>query len=201
MKKLRLLLFVVILLCTTGCCIDTSGVLPVTSGRGCGTAFVIDRKGYNVYAMTCEHVVSVLNKNGDMRIDGYKAHVVYTNKKADIALIRFESNDNYPIYRFGSTRIGDKVALVGFPTTIRSLILGAEKHIHIGFVSFLNEKTVRFNGGLTYGFSGSPLFNCQGEVIGIADSVAFGPGGIVETIGSFSRASYVKKLLEDVGLL
>lgn len=141
---------------------------PVT---GLGSGFIIDADGYIV---TNRHVVAggysitvVLN---DER--AYKARVLATNERPDLALLKIEAGHKLPTVAFGDSdalRVGEPVVAIGNP-------LGLSSSVSVGVVSALNRNLnstmiddfVQTDAAINEGNSGGPLFNLKGQVVGVS---------------------------------
>ncbi|CAN5274243.1 DegQ family serine endoprotease [soil metagenome] len=147
--------------------------------RGLGSGFILSNDGY---IMTNAHVVdgatSVNVKLTDRR--EFKARVVGVDKRTDVAIVKIEATD-LPTVKIGSpddSRIGDWVVAIGSPfgfeNSVTSGILSAKSRSlpSDNYVGFL-QTDVPINPGN----SGGPLFNLQGEVIGINSQIFSESGG------------------------
>jgi serine protease Do len=142
-----------------------------------GSGFIIDPGGF---IATNKHVVEDAAALFVMTADGvrYKASVVGTPGKADMALIRIFSQRKLPSVPFGNSdkvRVGDTVIAIGSP-------FGFENTVTAGIVSGVNrdimespfDDYIQTDAAINHGNSGGPLFNVSGEVIGM-NSVIFSP--------------------------
>ncbi len=147
--------------------------------HGMGSGFVISRDGF---ILTNAHVVdgatSVNVKLTDRR--EFKARVVGVDKRTDVAVVKIDATD-LPTVKIGSpdgSRIGDWVVAIGSPfgfeNSVTSGILSAKRRSlpNDNYVGFL-QTDVPINPGN----SGGPLFNLQGEVIGINSQIFSESGG------------------------
>ncbi|MGC4404907.1 DegQ family serine endoprotease [Methyloversatilis sp. MC4-4] len=149
--------------------------------RGIGSGFVISPDGY---ILTNAHVVAdaaeVTVKFTDKR--EYKAKVIGSDKRTDVALIKIDAK-NLPAVKLGnadSTRVGEWVAAIGAP-------FGFENTVTAGIVSaksraLPDESLVPFiqtDVAINPGNSGGPLFNLNGEVIGINSQIYSRTGGFM----------------------
>jgi serine protease Do len=161
-----------------------------------GTGFLVDGKGVLV---TNEHVVSgsstivVQNSKGQE----FRSRIIYTNKENDIAFIKIEDADFRSIgplpygIRKGSTDLGEPLFTLGFP---REEIVYNE-----GYMSAktgYNGDTLSFQIGVSAnpGNSGGPVFNKNGEVIGIINARQKAAEGVVFAL----TAKNIFRSLEEV---
>ena len=155
------------------------GQQPRQESRSLGSGFVISRDGY---ILTNEHVVEgadeITVKLTDKR--EYKAKVIGTDKRTDIALIKIEPTGALPAVKFGDPaklKVGEWVIAIGSP-------FGFENTVTAGIVSgkgriMQDANLVPFiqtDVAINVGNSGGPLFNMRGEVVGI-NSRLFSPTG------------------------
>jgi len=152
---------------------------PRQESRSLGSGFVISKDGY---ILTNEHVVEgadeITVKLTDKR--EYKAKVIGTDKRTDIALIKIEPTGALPAVKFGDPaklKVGEWVIAIGSP-------FGFENTVTAGIVSgkgriMQDANLVPFiqtDVAINVGNSGGPLFNMRGEVVGI-NSRLFSPTG------------------------
>ena len=146
--------------------------------QGVGSGFIVSADGY---ILTNAHVVDgaseVTVKLTDKR--EFKAKVIGTDKRSDVALIKIDAK-NLPAVRTGDARqakVGEWVLAVGSPfgfeNTVTSGIISAKARRLDGdsYTSFI-QTDVAINPGN----SGGPLFNLNGEVIGINSQIYSGTG-------------------------
>ena len=144
-----------------------------------GSGFIISADGYLI---TNAHVVDgadeVTVKLTDKR--EFKAKVVGTDKRTDVALLKIEAKD-LPKVTIGDPeklRVGEWVVAIGKP-------FGLENTMTAGIVSakgrdLPQENLVPFiqtDAAVNPGNSGGPLFNLKGEVIGINSMIFSRTGG------------------------
>ena len=104
---------------------------------GLGSGIIVQRSGGRYYVLTNNHVVKDANdisvRLSDQRV--FKARVVGTDPRKDIALVSFDTRDNLPVAQLGdsnSVEVGDIVLAVGNP-------LGFESTVTMGIVSALGR--------------------------------------------------------------
>jgi serine protease Do len=152
---------------------------PRQEARSLGSGFIISKDGY---ILTNEHVVDgadeITVKLTDKR--EFKAKVIGTDKRTDIALIKIEGGGSLPTVKFGDPnklKVGEWVVAIGAP-------FGFENTVTAGIVSgkgrvMQDANLVPFiqtDVAINIGNSGGPLFNMRGEVVGI-NSRLFSPTG------------------------
>ena len=120
------------------------------------------------------------------------AEVIGTDKNTDIAVLKVESEAPLPFVSFGDSdtaRVGDWVVAMGNP-------LGQGFSVSAGIVSARNralsgiyDDYIQTDAAINRGNSGGPLFNLNGEVVGVNTAILSPNGGSIG-IG-FSMASNV----------
>ena len=147
-----------------------------------GSGFIISKDGY---LLTNNHVVEgadeITVSLGDRR--EFKAEIIGADERSDVALLKIEAK-NLPILAIGSSKklkVGEWVVAIGSPFqlsfSVTSGIVSAKgRSIPNGsdstYVPFL-QTDVAINPGN----SGGPLFNLQGEVVGINSQIYTRSGG------------------------
>ncbi|MDO5641087.1 MAG: Do family serine endopeptidase [Paracoccus sp. (in: a-proteobacteria)] len=161
-----------------------------------GSGFVISEDGYIV---TNNHVIEGADEIEIEFRDGArrKASVVGADKQTDIALLKVDA-DNLPYVGFGDSdaaRVGDWVLALGNP-------LGQGFSASTGIVSARGraltgtyDDFIQTDASINRGNSGGPLFNMDGEVIGVNTAILSPTGGSIG-IG-FSMASNVVTTVVD----
>ncbi|MFC4298268.1 Do family serine endopeptidase [Castellaniella hirudinis] len=150
-----------------------------TVPRGIGSGFVISADGY---ILTNNHVVD--NSNGIFvtMTNGkeYKAKVIGTDARTDIALIKIEATDLKPLEIGDSDKLrkGQWVLAIGSP-------FGLDSTVTAGIVSAINRDTgdylpfIQTDVAVNPGNSGGPLINLQGQVVGINSQIVSRSGGFM----------------------
>ena len=162
-----------------------------------GSGFIIDSKGIVV---TNNHVI----KNAEdifVRVNGdkeYEAKIIGSDPLSDIAILEIKSDDKFVPVKFGDSdkaRIGDWVIAIGNPFglggTVTSGIISARNR-SIGLSRY--EDYIQTDASINQGNSGGPLFDMNGDVIGINTAI-FGQAGSIG-IG-FSIPSNSAKIVID----
>jgi serine protease Do len=156
-----------------------------------GSGFVISEDGFIV---TNNHVIEGADEIEIEFFSGDRlpAKVVGTDPKTDIALLKVESDAALPFVAFGDSdlmRVGDWVVAMGNP-------LGQGFSVSAGIVSARNralsgtyDDYIQTDAAINRGNSGGPLFNMDGQVIGVNTAILSPNGGSIG-IG-FSMASNV----------
>lgn len=177
--------------------------LPQAPDRqGLGSGFIISADGLIV---TNNHVIDGATTVTVKFADGseHEATVIGTDPLTDIALLDIEGS-NLPTVAFGSSeamRVGDEVIAMGNPfglggTVTTGIVSAKDRDIHSGpFDAFIQT-----DAAINRGNSGGPLFNNQGEVIGVNTAIYSTSGssaGIGFAVPSDLVASIVIDLQDD----
>ncbi len=172
-------------------------------GRGAvtgqGSGFFISADGY---AVTNNHVVDGADKVEVTADDGkiYKAKVIGTDARTDLALIKVEGGSNFPFAKLsdGKPRIGDWVLAVGNPfglggTVTAGIVSASGRDIGNGPY----DDFIQIDAPVNKGNSGGPAFNTDGEVIGVNTAIYSPSGGSVGIAFSIP-ASTVKNVIAQL---
>jgi serine protease Do len=154
---------------------------PESEGESLGSGFVISKDGY---ILTNHHVVADATRIIVRMQDGSEknAELIGSDPRSDLALLKIEGN-GLPVVRIGSSaklKVGEWVLAIGAP-------FGFESTVTAGIVSakgrsLPSENYVPFiqtDVAINPGNSGGPLFNLDGEVIGINSQIVSRSGGFM----------------------
>jgi serine protease Do len=173
------------------------------SASALGAGFVISEDGYVV---TNNHVIAGADEievefiNGDI----FPAKIVGTDANIDIAVLKIDADNPFAYVAFGNSdvaRVGDWVMAMGNP-------LGQGFSVSAGIISARNRELsgpyddyIQTDAAINRGNSGGPLFNMDGEVIGVNTAIISPSGGSIGL--GFSMASNtvdpVVKQLKEYG--
>ncbi|MGI9354361.1 MAG: Do family serine endopeptidase [Rhizobiaceae bacterium] len=147
-----------------------------------GSGFVIDAGGIII---TNNHVIADADEIRVEFSDGteLKAEVIGTDPKTDLAVLRVKSPKPLKAVPFGTSsaaRVGDWVMAIGNP-------FGQGSSVSLGIVSAINrdissgpyDAFIQTDAAINRGNSGGPLFNMDGEVIGINTAIISPSGGSI----------------------
>ena len=164
-----------------------------------GSGFVVSADGYIV---TNNHVIEGADEISIEFFGGKKldAKVVGTDLKTDIALLKVESPDALPFVAFGDSdqmRVGDWVMAMGNP-------LGQGFSVSAGIVSAHGRELsgpyddfLQTDAAINKGNSGGPLFNMEGQVIGVNTAILSPTGGSIG-IGFSMGSNVVSKVVDQL---
>lgn len=165
-----------------------------------GSGFIIDPAGYIV---TNNHVIQDADEINIILHDetNLTATVVGRDKKTDLAVLKVESKKPLPAVTFGDSdksRVGDWIMVIGNPFglggTVTAGILSARaRDINSGPY----DDYLQTDAPINRGNSGGPMFNIEGEVIGV-NSAIFSPSGGSVGIGFAIPSSLAKSVVEQL---
>ena len=166
-----------------------------------GSGFIIDENGI---VITNNHVIQGAD-DIIVRVDGdkeFKAEVLGADPLSDIAVLKLDTKEKFKPVKFGDSdkaRIGDWVIAIGNPLglggTVTSGIISARNR-SIGLTRY--EDYIQTDASINQGNSGGPLFNMDGDVIGINTAILGRSGsiGIGFSIPSNSAKIVIDQLIE-----
>jgi serine protease Do len=164
---------------------------------GEGSGFIVSADGY---AVTNNHVVKDADEVVIKTNEGkeYKAEVVGTDPKTDLALLKIKSEDNFAFVQFAEkeARVGDWVIAVGNPfglggTVTTGIVSARGRDIGSGpYDDFL-----QIDAPINRGNSGGPAFNLAGEVVGVNTAIFSPSGGGSVGIGFAIPATIAKDIV------
>lgn len=155
---------------------------PQQRSSSLGSGFVIDSAGTVV---TNHHVIKDANEIVVVFNDGteLKADVVGTDAKTDIAVLKVKSDKPLKAVKFGDSdklRIGEWVVAIGNPfgfggSVSAGIVSAKQRNIRSGpYDSFIQT-----DAAINKGNSGGPLFNLDGDVVGINTAIISPSGGSI----------------------
>jgi serine protease Do len=167
---------------------------------GTGSGVIISEDGYIV---TNNHVI-----NGAQEIEittnnqkTYKAKLVGTDSKMDIALLKIDANEKLPYTVFADSdqvKVGEWVLAVGNPYNLNSTVTAgivSAKARNIGNNGI--QSFIQTDAAVNPGNSGGALVNSNGELIGINTMISSSTGSYVGY--SFAVPSNItRKIIEDI---
>jgi len=147
-----------------------------------GSGFIIDSSGI---AVTNNHVIADSDEINVILNDGtkIKADIVGIDKKTDLAVLKFKPPRSLTAVKFGDSdklRLGDWVIAIGNPFSLGGTVTA-------GIVSAKNrdissgpyDSYIQTDAAINRGNSGGPLFNLDGEVIGVNTLIISPTGGSI----------------------
>ena len=147
-----------------------------------GSGFIIDPSGLVV---TNNHVIADADEINVILNDGTKlpAELVGKDSKTDLALLRVHADHPLKAVKFGDSdklRLGEWVIAIGNPfslggTVTAGIVSARNRDIHSGPY----DNYIQTDAAINRGNSGGPLFNLNGEVIGINTAIISPSGGSI----------------------
>ena len=182
-----------------------SGQPATREAQSLGSGFIISADGYVV---TNNHVVTADGRGQVQEItvtmpDGteYPADLVGSDADSDLAVLKINANRSFPYVHFGDSsqaRVGDWVIAIGNP-------FGLGGTVTSGIVSAVLRNTgggaydryIQTDASINRGNSGGPLFDMQGNVIGINNAI-FSPSGGSVGIGFAIPAETAEPIVQKL---
>ena len=153
-------------------------------GQSLGSGFVISADGFVV---TNNHVISAGAHGTVEEItvtlpDGteYPAELIGADPDSDLAVLKIERSEPFPFVNFGDSRearVGDWVIAIGNPfglggTVTSGIVSAVQRNTGAGAY----DRYIQTDASINRGNSGGPMFDMQGNVIGINNAI-FSPSG------------------------
>jgi serine protease Do len=161
---------------------DKSGDLQPRKTNSLGSGFIVDTSGIVV---TNNHVIADADEINVIMNDGtkIKAELVGVDKKTDIAVLKFKSPKPLTSVKFGDSdklRLGEWVVAIGNPfslggTVTAGIVSARNRDINSGPY----DSYIQTDAAINRGNSGGPLFNLDGEVIGVNTLIISPSGGSI----------------------
>lgn len=173
---------------------------PTQRRMAAGSGFLIDESGYIV---TNNHVINGAD-NITVTLDDeseYVATLVGADPKTDLALLKIKADRPLPFVEWGDSddvRVGDWSLAIGNPfglggTVTAGIISARARNINAG----LYDDFLQTDAPINPGNSGGPLFNLDGDVIGVNTAIASPSGGNVG-IGFAIPASLAEPIIAQL---
>jgi serine protease Do len=175
---------------------------PPRRQNSLGSGFIIDSSGIVV---TNNHVIADSDEITVILNDGsrLKAELIGTDKKVDIALLRVKSDKPLKAVKFGDSdklRLGEWVIAIGNPfnmggTVTAGIVSARNRDINSGPY----DNYIQTDAAINRGNSGGPLFNLDGDVVGINTAIISpGSGGGSVGIGFSVPAKTAIAVIEQL---
>lgn len=166
-----------------------------------GSGFIIDQTGYIV---TNNHVIEGADEVTVILQDdtALTAEVIGRDPKTDIAVLKVDADQDLPFVEFGNSdqsRVGDWVVAIGNPfglggTVTAGIISARARNINAGPY----DNFIQTDASINRGNSGGPLFNMNGEVIGVNTAIYSPAGGGSVGIGFATPSNLAQAVVDDL---
>jgi serine protease Do len=183
------------------------GQQTTREAQSLGSGFIVSADGYVV---TNNHVIQ---PDGSAQLESvtvtmpdgteYPAEVVGRDQASDLAVLKISGRGNFPFVHFGDSsqaRVGDWVIAIGNPfglggTVTSGIVSAVYRNTQSGGAY---DRYIQTDASINRGNSGGPLFDMQGNVIGINNAIFSPSGGSVGigfAIPAETAAPIVDKLI------
>ncbi|MCC6598023.1 MAG: DegQ family serine endoprotease [Alphaproteobacteria bacterium] len=166
-----------------------------------GSGFVIDAQ--NGYVITNNHVIRDAEEIRVIFQDNITvpAKLIGMDEKTDLAVLQVETDHKMTAVKFGDSdvlRVGDWVVAIGNPfglggTVTAGIISARQRNINAGPY----DDFIQTDASINRGNSGGPMFNLDGEVIGINTAI-FSPSGGSVGIGFAIPSAMAKPVVDQI---
>jgi serine protease Do len=169
---------------------------------GLGSGVIISPDGYIV---TNNHVVDGAT---DVRVTlpdrrEFKARVIGTDPKTDIAIVKIEAGSNLPAITVGNSnrlQVGDAVLAIGNPygvgQTVTMGIVSATGRANLGIEDY--EDFIQTDASINPGNSGGALVNDRGELVGINTAILAQGSGGNQGIGFAVPVNLARQVMDEI---
>jgi serine protease Do len=169
-------------------------------GTSLGSGFIIDPAGYIV---TNNHVIEDAEEVKVLTHDNeeLKATIIGRDEKTDLALLKVEAGHPLPAVSWGDSealRIGDWVMAIGTPfglggSVTAGIVSARQRDINSGPY----DDYIQTDASINRGNSGGPMFNMDGQVVGINTAI-FSPSGGSVGIGFAIPSNLAKPIIAQI---
>ena len=185
--------------------LDRQGEVVMASGIGSGVVISNDGR-----IMTAAHVVQTAEAMQVQFVSGEvrEARVLGTVPLADLALIQVIGDLPLtaaiaPLADSDKARVGSSVFVIGSPRgithTLTAGYLSAHRPLEVPLIGASTIDLIQTDAAINKGNSGGPLFNMQGEVLGIVSHIVSESGGS-EGLGFAIASNAARRLLLERGV-
>ncbi|MDY0884280.1 DegQ family serine endoprotease [Dongia soli] len=165
-----------------------------------GSGFIIDPNGYivtnNHVIENADEIMVVMHDDTEL-----KAKLIGRDPKTDLALLKVDVKKPLPAVKWGDStalRIGDWVLAIGNPfglggSVTAGIVSAHQRDINAGPY----DDFIQTDASINRGNSGGPMFNMEGEVVGI-NSAIFSPSGGSVGIGFAIPSNLAKSVIDQI---
>lgn len=192
--------------------------VQINSALGDGSGVIIARQDDIYTVLTVNHVVKVPDVAYNIRTHDGQSHPVTsvtrlqtTGDEPDLAVVRFESTQEYPIATLGDSEqvvIGVQIYVYAYPATGGLTGAAREPELSPGLVTSRPKNrpegyNLRYQAVTWSGMSGGPVFDSQGRVVGLHGQGEFGfaqtrSGDVTPIKTGFNAAVPINLFLEQL---
>lgn len=165
-----------------------------------GSGFIVDDKGHiatNLHVIENADKISVITSNGSV----YNATIIGQDSQTDIALIKIDAKEKLSAVVFGdsdATKVGDWVLAIGNPFGLGSSVTAGIVSAKARDISDGPYNTyIQTDASINQGNSGGPMFNINGEVVGI-NTAMFSNSGNSVGVGFALPSNELKWILKEL---
>ena len=167
-----------------------------------GSGFIVSKHGY---ILTNYHVVAGADEIRVHLLDGreFPAEVVKSDERSDLAVLKIPARTDLPLISLGNSNrleVGDWVVAIGNPfgldQTVTAGVISGTGRSDLGLTS--RESFIQTDAMISFGNSGGPLLNLNGEVIGINTAVVASGHGIGFAVPVSAAQRVAGSLLADL---
>ncbi len=165
-----------------------------------GSGFIIDEKGYII---TNNHVIDKADSITVTLSDNtsYDAKIIGTDNKTDIALIKIDTKQKLTPVVFGNSdkiRVGDWILAIGNPfglggSVTAGIVSAKSRDIESGPY----DNFIQTDASINQGSSGGPMFNMNGELIGV-NTALFSTNGASMGVGFAIPINLINFVIEQL---
>jgi len=164
-----------------------------------GSGFVISKSGFIV---TNNHVVENASDIQVTFTDGLKieAKLIASDKETDLALLKVESDSDLPFVSFGdsdSAKVGNWVMAIGNPYGLGGTVTAGIVSARGRMLGGRYDNFIQTDASINKGNSGGPLFDLEGNVIGVNSAIISPSGGSIG-IGFAIPSNLVSNIIDQL---
>jgi serine protease Do len=174
---------------------------PPSSQSGGGSGFIVSPDGFivtNFHVVKDAHAIKAVLSNSRE----YEAVVIGMDPRTDLAVLKIEAEEELPFLRFGNSdelEVGEWVVAIGNPfaleATLTHGVVSAKGRQDLGISTL--EDFIQTDAAINPGNSGGPLFNLDGEVVGINTAILTKSGGYIG-IGFAVPSNLAKHVMDQI---
>jgi serine protease Do len=170
-------------------------------GTSLGSGFIVDPDGYvvtnNHVIQGAEDITVILRDDTQL-----KAKLIGSDSRADLAVLKVEPPNKKPLpaVKFGNSdkvRVGDWVVAIGNPFGLGHSVTAGIISARGRALSDSLDDYLQTDAAINKGNSGGPLFNAEGEVIGVNTAI-YSPSGTNAGLAFSIPSNFVKQITDQL---